>query len=65
MHEFNRFTAEQVREKVESGSGLLVCAYDDEEKFKRNHLSGAISFGEFRSRLTSIPKNKEIIFYCA
>ena len=60
-----RVSAQQAKEKVEAGSGLLVCAYDDEEKFKRNHLSGAIPLGKFRSKLTSIPKNQEIIFYCA
>jgi rhodanese-related sulfurtransferase len=57
-------SAQEVRKKVEQGSGLLVCAYDDEDKFKRNHLAGAISLAEFRSR-PSIDKDQEIIFYCA
>jgi len=60
-----RISVEQAREKVAAGSGLLVCAYDDEDKFKGNHLSGAMSLAEFRSRLPSIPKDQEIIFYCA
>ena len=44
---------------------LLVCAYDDAEKFHRNHLAGAISLDDFKSREDSIPKNRQIIFYCA
>lgn len=60
-----RVSAQQAKEKVEAGSGLLVCAYDDEDKFKRNHLSGEISLAEFKSTLTAIPKNHEIMFYCA
>ena len=52
-------------EKLKSDIALLVCAYDDEEKFKTLHLEGAISLKEFRSRLASLPKDHEIIFYCA
>lgn len=44
---------------------LLVCAYDSREKFNNNHLEGAISLDEFRSRAPSLDKGREIIFYCA
>jgi rhodanese-related sulfurtransferase len=60
-----RISPEEARQKVTAGSALLVCAYDDEEKFKRVHLDGSISFGEFKSRLPSLAKDQEIIFYCA
>ena len=52
-------------EKLKSGTTLLVCAYDDEEKFRAVHLEGAISLKEFRSRLASLSRYHEIIFYCA
>ncbi len=65
MTEFIRVPPQEVRQKVESGSALLVCAYDDEQKFNQNHLEGAISLSEFKSRLASLPKDQEIIFYCA
>jgi hypothetical protein len=54
---------EEVRHKALSGSALLVCAYDNEEKFKRIHLENAISLGDFRSKLPSLSKEQEIIFY--
>ena len=65
MEEPIRISPEEARASVTSGSALLVCAYDDEQKFKRVHLEGAISFSEFKSRLSLLPKDDEIIFYCA
>ncbi len=65
MSEPVRISPETVREKVISDSAILVCAYDDEEKFKNLHLEGAISLTDFKSRLSSIEKDQEIIFYCA
>jgi hypothetical protein len=50
---------------VKSGVALLVCAYDDDSKFKRMQLQGAISLNEFKSKLPSLTKDREIIFYCA
>jgi hypothetical protein len=43
----------------------LVCAYDDDEKWRKNRLEGAMSLTDFRARESTIPKNREIIFYCA
>jgi hypothetical protein len=59
-----RVSPEETRQKVVSGSALLVCAYNNEEKFKKLQLEGAISFSEFLDRLPTLPKNHEIIFYC-
>jgi len=58
-----RTSAEEARQKVTAGSALLVCAYDDEEKFDNNHLQGAISLSEFKAKLPSLAKEQEIIFY--
>ena len=44
---------------------MLVCAYDSDEKFSKNHLDGALSFHEFTERLSTIDPSQEIIFYCA
>lgn len=65
MTEPIRISPNEAREKVTSGPALLVCAYDDENKFNANHLEGAISLSNFRSRLSSLPQDQEIIFYCA
>jgi len=65
MAEFIRISVEEARQKVNSGAALLVCAYDDDEKFKKNHLLGAVSLGDFRAKLPSLSTAQEIIFYCA
>ena len=60
-----RIGATEAREKTRSGAALLVCAYPSEERFRSLRLEGAISFQEFESRLPSLSKDQEIIFYCA
>jgi hypothetical protein len=48
---------------LKAGKALLVCAYEDEAKFKKMHLQGAISFNEFQSKLSSLSKDQEVVFY--
>jgi hypothetical protein len=60
-----RISAPEVREKIMNGSALLVCAYDDDDKFKQFHLGGAISLNAFKSKTDKLEKNQEIYFYCA
>jgi rhodanese-related sulfurtransferase len=59
-----RIDPREARADMASGA-LLVCAYDDDQKWRQNRLAGAISFADFRAREASIPKDREIIFYCA
>lgn len=60
-----RIPANAAREKVMSGRALLVCAYDDEEKCAKLRLEGAMSLNAFRSKLPSLSKDQELVFYCA
>ena len=63
MAEIIRTSPEETREKVSSGKALLVCAYDDDDKFSRLHLDGAISLRRFKLRQDALSKDQEIIFY--
>jgi hypothetical protein len=63
MIEPKRITPEEVHQRLKAGKVLLVCAYEDETKFKMIPLEGAISFNEFKSRLPSLSKGQEIVFY--
>lgn len=65
MGDPQRVPPEEVREKVLDGHALLVCAYEDPDKFRNVRLEGAISMQAFRERLPTLPKDQEIIFYCA
>jgi hypothetical protein len=64
MVEIRRLGAQEARERCRSGS-MLVCAYESEEKFEKNHLEGAISLNELKYLGTQVSKDDEIIFYCA
>jgi D-Tyr-tRNAtyr deacylase len=60
-----RVPPEEIVGRVQSGEALLVCAYDDDEKFKALHLEKALSLRQFQELKATVPKSKEIIFYCA
>jgi hypothetical protein len=63
MTEPIRVTPEEAYEKLKSGKTLLVCAYEDEAKFKKMQLEGAISLSEFISQLPELANDQEIVFY--
>ena len=48
---------------IKNSSALLVCAYERDVKFRRLHLDGALSLGEFQSIASTVSKDTELIFY--
>ncbi|GAB4350478.1 MAG: hypothetical protein Kow0099_34050 [Candidatus Abyssubacteria bacterium] len=64
MPDIARVTPQEAKPRVESGEALLVCGYEDEQKCMNIRLKGALTLGELGAKLASIPKDKEIIFYC-
>lgn len=65
MAEIERIAPEEVYQRLRSGTLLLVCAYEDEEKFKELKLEGAMSLNAFKLKLPTLNKDREIVFYCA
>jgi hypothetical protein len=63
MTEPVRIQPEEARNKVLSNEAILVCAYEEEDKFRKMRLEGAISLNEFKTRISSLSKEQEIIFY--
>ena len=63
MADIERISAQQAHAKIKANEALLVCAYEDEAKCQRLNLEGSISFTSFKSRVQSLPKSQEIIFY--
>jgi hypothetical protein len=61
MADVERITVEQAHAKA--NQALLVCAYADEAKYRMFNLAGSISLASFESRVASLPKTQEIIFY--
>ena len=62
--EMNRIGPDEAMKKVKSGEALLVCAYADED-CKAVLFEGALLRSEFESKLDTLPKTQEIIFYCS
>ena len=63
MTEPKRISPEEVYPELKPSTALLVCAYEDEAKFKAMQLQGAISLREFMAKLPSLSKDQEIVFY--
>lgn len=60
-----RIGVDAARRDVTTGRALLVCGYADEAKCRKIPLEGSISLADFEARLPGLPKNQEIIFFCA
>ncbi|MDJ0780908.1 MAG: hypothetical protein QNJ22_03010 [Desulfosarcinaceae bacterium] len=60
--ETNRINPDEAMKKSEAGEALLVCSYAD-DKCKTMLFEGALLRSEFESKLATLPKTQEIIFY--
>jgi hypothetical protein len=65
MAQVSRISVAEAREEVRAGRALLVCAYEDDEKCSRIALEGSIPLSEFARRAPSLPREQEVIFFCA
>lgn len=65
MAEARRISPADARSAMSENDALLICAYDDSEKYQAYHLDGSISLSELRSRLSGMDQDRELIFYCA
>ncbi len=63
MSEIKRVSPEEVREKIQKGNALLVCAYKDDWKCDKMRLDGSIVLSEFIAGVSEILKEREIIFF--
>ncbi len=61
----SRISPKEAYEKVKAGKILLVCAYEDDERYQQMQLEGGISFKDFQAKLPALSKDQEIAFYCA
>lgn len=60
-----RISPRQAKGRVASGEALLVCAYEDKQKWRSNNLKGSIPLDRLQGRLGKLEENTEIILYCA
>jgi len=60
-----RISPSETHSRLKTGHSLLVCAYGSDDHCKNIHLAGALLPSEFRAKVPTLSKDKEIIFYCA
>ncbi len=66
MVETRKVSPQEVHDRMAAGEDvLLVCAYEQDEKFEANHLEGAISMKDLRAREADLDQETELVFYCA
>ena len=65
MADVPRIDVEESRRRVAGSGALLVCAYADDAKCRQVGLQGATTLSELERRATSLPKDQELIYYCA
>jgi hypothetical protein len=63
MSGIERISAQETRTKAKANKALLVCAYEDEAKCRMLNPDGSISFASLQSRVNSLAKTQEIVFY--
>lgn len=62
-----RISLEELKEKLDAGAEVVVVDVRSKEEFDQGHIPGAISipYGEIEARYRELPRDKEIITYCA
>lgn len=64
MERITLVSPHEINCRISTGDAILVCAYPNDRDFKNNRLKKALSFSDFASQMHSLPKKKEIVFYC-
>jgi hypothetical protein len=59
-----RIDVQDAFQKITAGEAILVCAYEEDEKYPDYRLEKSMSFSEFLKKLPEVKKDQEIIFYC-
>jgi len=60
-----RIDPDTARAHLARSNTLLVCAYEDRSRCRSLHIEGAIDLAELQAQQAELPRDREIIFYCA
>jgi hypothetical protein len=62
-----RVSMEQLKEKLDAGDAIVIVDVRSKEDFDEGHIIRAVSipWEEIEGRYTELPRDKEIITYCA
>ena len=60
-----RIEVSEAQRRLSNSTAKLICAYEEPEKCRQYHIDGATPFHQFQPMVTKLPKDAELIFYCA
>ncbi len=62
-----RISPEELKEKLDAGAEVVIIDVRSKEEFDQGHIPGAISipYEEIETRYRELPRDKEIVTYCA
>lgn len=62
-----RISLEELKQKFDAGAEMVILDVRSKEEFDQGHIPGAISipWEEIKDRYTELPRDKEIVTYCA
>ena len=60
-----RIDADTARDAVATSNALLVCAYEDRARCRSLEIEPAIDLAELKAQEAELPRDREILFYCA
>lgn len=65
MNDVPRIDVATAHQKAADGEALLICAYEDEKRCQPIRLENSIVMRELMEQLPWLPREQELIFYCA
>ena len=65
MAAYEKISAEQALNDLHEAATYLVNGYEEEQKWNDTRVPGAISYAEYKQLTVDIPKETELMFYCA
>jgi hypothetical protein len=60
-----RIAPDIARKSLATSNALLVCSYEDRARCRSLHIEGAIDLVELQAQEAELPRDREMIFYCA
>jgi len=65
MAGYEYISAPDAFRELQNSDALLINSYDSDEKWNLTQVPGAINFMDYKARRADLPKETELIFYCA
>jgi rhodanese-related sulfurtransferase len=63
-NEVPRISIQQALAAAESDEGIVICAYDDQQKCEDMRVKNGWTLKELQQKQNDLPKDTRLVFYC-